>query len=260
MPGTNTLTWAIVTRPAPDHVVLIEAAQALGLRALHVPVHVLEPRPDRWRVAALLDSFDLAIVTSPATSRFLLEVRSVESLRHLTLLAPGPGTAAPLRAVGLNVFCPTGDGTSEAVLKLPQLASIAESGVAILGAPGGRLKIAAELERRGAQVRRMHLYRRRTVLPDPRLFEALSSAGAVLVIVSSVQIVNVLSASIPPECRDAWKNSVFIASSSRVEQSCRAHGLEHVVRARGASAADLLEGLQRALEQRHPKPRAIAQD
>jgi len=246
--GTSeTAVWAVVTRPAPDHAALIEGVEALGLRSLHSPVFVLEPCQDRQQVLGSLTGFDIVIVTSPATARFVVGARPFEILHPVTLIAPGAGTAAPLRAAGLAVSCPSGDGTSEAVLKLPELESIEGCKVAILGAPGGRMKIAAELERRGAHVQRMHLYRRRAIAPDPRLFSLLASATPLVLLISSVQIVESLAGAIPPEYFDHWRRAVFVVSSVRVEQSCRAHGLVRLIRAGGASADELLDGLKRAL-------------
>ncbi len=247
-PASRVPIWAVITRPAPDHAVLVEGAEALGLKSLHSPVHVLEASPDQQRILEALDDVDIAIVTSPATARYVIATRPVGTLRHLTWIAPGAGSAAPLRAVGLKVCWPSDDGTSEAVLMLPELAAIEGRKVAILGAPGGRTRIAAELERRGAQVQWMHLYRRRAIAPDPGLFRLLASGARLVVLVSSVQIVERLTAAIPADCLDAWREAVFVVSSARVEQSCRAHGLDHLIRAKGASTGQLLDGLKRALE------------
>lgn len=237
----------VVTRPAPDHAELVEGVEALGLESLHVPVHVLEPCNDQPQRLAALDDFDIAVVTSPATARFVVEGRAADRLQHLVLIAPGAGTAAPLRAAGLNVISPGADGTSEAVLALPELASIEGARVAILGAPGGRAVLADQLAERGARVRRLHLYRRRAVPPDPKLFALLAAGVPLAVLVSSVQIVEALDAAIPAELRTQWRQTLFICSSLRVQQCCREHGLESSACAGGASAAELLEALRRAL-------------
>jgi uroporphyrinogen-III synthase len=242
------LTRVVVTRPAPDHADLIQGVEALGLPSLHVPVHVLEPFDDQPQRLAALDDSDIAVVTSPATARFLLDRRAAEQLEHLVLIAPGAGTAAPLRAAGLSVFCPAADGTSEAVLALPELASIEGARVAILGAPGGRIMIAEQLADRGARVSRLYLYRRRAIAPDPKLFELLAERVPLAVLVSSVQIVGVLDAAIPLELRPQWRQALFICSSSRVQRCCRDHGLGRYACAGGASAVELLATLRQALQ------------
>lgn len=245
---SRTPTRIVLTRPAPDHLELVEGVEKLGLASLHVPVHVLEPCDDRQRRLAALDDFDIAVVTSPATARFVIEGRAADQLKHLALIAPGAGTAAPLRAAGLNVICPAADGTSEAVLALPALASIEGARVAILGAPGGRAVIAEQLADRGARVSRVHLYRRRAVAPDPKLFDLLDAGVPLAVLVSSVQIVEALDAAVPVELRPQWRQTLFICSSPRVQRCCREHGLDRCTCAGGASAAELLEALRLALQ------------
>lgn len=239
--------WAIVTRPAPDHLELVSGVREMGLRVLHAPLQRLEPVDEVEAVVAELDRIELAIVTSPATARFLLANASCERLARIEWLAPGAGTARILRSAGLPVDCPEGDGTSEAMLALPRLGSVRGLEIAILGAPGGRKLIAEELQRRGARVRFLYLYRRVPTDLPPEWFEILSTAASCVVLVSSVQILEAMDAAVPDALRQQWARCGFVVSSSRVEAACRARGLMHVQHADGASSGELLRALKHFL-------------
>lgn len=240
--------WVVVTRPAPDQVDLIDGVKALGLKVLHAPLHRLEPVDGLVSVLAELDRFDLAIVTSPATARYLLSGTSRERLAGLEWVAPGSGTAQVLLSVGLQVCCPQGGGTSEDLLALPRLESVRGLRIAILGAPGGRRLIADELQRRGAQVEFLYLYRRTPVDLPAKWFELLRSGAKCIVLVSSVQMLEALDDAVPEALRDAWRRCGFVVSSARVEAECRHRGLVDVSRAGGASSVELLKALRRRLK------------
>lgn len=245
----------IVTRPAPDHAALLEALAARGLAVVHSPAFRIAPA-DAAELDAAFDSlqrFDRVVVTSPAAARILTERVDRVGRPGPGLVAPGRGTAAILEAAGLDVVYPETGGTSEHVLALPELQRVAGLKIAVLGAPGGRDAIRRELAGRGADVRRLQIYRRVALPPAEALVEALVEAletrRAPVVLISSLKAFEALTGALEPALREAWLDAKFIVSSQRLASACRAAGASDIRCAAGAANRDMLDALDRVLRE-----------
>ncbi|MDT8449621.1 MAG: uroporphyrinogen-III synthase [Wenzhouxiangellaceae bacterium] len=241
----------VVTRPAPDHAALLEALAARGLAAAHSPAFRIAPAEAGALDAALegLQRFDRIVVTSPAAARILADRVGRPGRPGPGLVAPGRGTAAILEAAGLDVVHPENGGTSEHVLALPELQRVAGLTIAIVGAPGGRDAIRRELADRGADVRRLQIYRRVPMPPAAALVEALEARCPLIVLISSLKAFEELTAALKPELREAWLGAQFIVSSQRLASACRAAGATGIRCAAGAGNHDMLDALDRALRE-----------
>lgn len=233
---------AVVTRPAPDHAGLVREFQRRGFEVVHSPAveRVAEPEPVRRERISGLRNADVLIVISPCAARLLLEAVGQDDLRCARFVTPGAGTGRLLRDSGFRVEWPESGGTSEDLLAGSLLDVPSGTRVGIVGAPGGRRLLDRELERRGATVRRIDLYRRRPCEPSEALQRALDSARPLIVTISSTGAFETLDAAIDGARSSRWRNSTFVVSSERVADACRAAGIDRIVSAGGASDPSIL--------------------
>lgn len=155
----------VVTRPASQAGGLAARISQLGGRALLYPAMDIAPAPDSEMdaIAAGLDRFDLAVFISRNAVEFgaarVLQRRAwPEGLR---LAAIGAGTRRALEDLGLGpVIAPVGLADSEALLALPEMASLAGRQVLVFRGEGGREFLAQTLRARSARVEYAECYRR----------------------------------------------------------------------------------------------------
>lgn len=235
----------VVTRPRPDHLELIRRIEARGLQALHSPAFSLEAL-DATHCRKVFEDcgpFDRLVVTSPMAARVLIAHLDPEVFRGLDLLVPGKGTASVLARVGLRAFFPNRGGTSEDLLQMQLLREVQGVRIGICAASGGRALLGRELLRRGAQVRRLEIYRRIPVEPAPELLQALRLGAQLIVMLSSLNAFEQLTFRLNPDARAQWLGALFIVSSARLESACRAAGAADVRRAQGAGDDAMIAGL-----------------
>lgn len=238
----------IVTRPAPDHRKLMARIAEAGNPAIHCPAFEIEPVPkpvlgDRL---ARLQGFDAVIVTSPVAARLIAAEGDNPRMRNIRFLAPGKGTASVLRAVGLQCRFPDSGGTSEHILAMPDLDGVDGRRVAVVGAPDGRGLLASALSERGASVEKVHVYLRKPLAPVPALIDALRRRLDPVVLISSRQALDMITAALDEELRPAWLNLRFVVSSRRLERACRDAGIPRIRRADGAADEQMLVAASQA--------------
>lgn len=163
MTGTLNGAGVVITRPARQAAGLAREVAALGGRPLVFPAIVILPPSDQ---AALLDvrrdlaRYDFAIFVSANAVEYGVGDPTAWPA-HLLALAPGPGTAAALAAVGIaNVRVPKTTMDSEGLLALPELVDVAGRRIVIFRGDGGRELLRTALEARGAAVVQVECYRR----------------------------------------------------------------------------------------------------
>jgi uroporphyrinogen-III synthase len=153
----------VITRPARQAAGLAREIAALGGRPLVFPAIVILPPAD---VAALrevqwnLARYDIAIFVSANAVEYGVGDPAAWPASILAL-APGPGTAAALAAVGIgNVRIPPTTMDSEGLLALPELQDVAGKRIVVFRGDGGRELLRTALEARGAIVVQVGCYRR----------------------------------------------------------------------------------------------------
>lgn len=205
----------------------------LSLRA----VTDLQAAQDGLR-AALTD--ELVIFTSPAAVRFAAALVPLRS--GATVLAVGSGTARALRRAGVAAPQSPARQDSEGLLdhELLQAPMIGRR-VALVGAPGGRGLLAQELVERGAQLRQVHVYRRKPPRLDRRHLQPLTALPAsALLLLSSGEALQNLCCLLPPPALARLRHATVVVSSARLEALAHAAGFARTRRAASASAEDLL--------------------
>ncbi len=115
-----------------------------------------------YAVADRLEQFDLAIFVSPTAAQKALELLDQRPWpKRLRIAAIGAGTRRELERRGVSsVIAPTGEADSEALLALPELASVQHRAIVIFRGRGGREVLGKTLAERGARVEYAECYRR----------------------------------------------------------------------------------------------------
>jgi uroporphyrinogen-III synthase len=162
---TGTLGGAgiVITRPARQAAGLAQEVAALGGRPLIFPAIVILPPADPTALREVqwhLSRYDIAVFVSANAVEYGVADAAGWPARLLTL-APGPGTAAALAAIGIgNVRIPTTTMDSEGLLALPELETVAGKRVVIFRGDTGRELLKNALQSRGAEVTQVECYRR----------------------------------------------------------------------------------------------------
>jgi uroporphyrinogen-III synthase len=153
----------VITRPARQAEGLAQQIAALGGKPVMFPAIVILPPADRSaleRAQRDLAHYDYAVfVSANAVEYGIADPASWPA--HLVALAPGPGTATALAAVGIDrVRIPATTMDSEGLLALPELADVKGKRIVIYRGSGGRELLGKALSTRGAQVDYVECYRR----------------------------------------------------------------------------------------------------
>ena len=163
MTGALNDAGIVITRPARQAAGLAREIAALGGRPLVFPAIVILPSADVAALRAVqsnLASYDITIFVSANAVEYGVGDPAAWPVRILAL-APGPGTAAALAAVGIaNARVPATRMDSEGLLALPELLDVAGKRIVIFRGDGGRELLRTALEARGATVEQVECYRR----------------------------------------------------------------------------------------------------
>jgi uroporphyrinogen-III synthase len=156
----------VITRPARQSAGLAQQIAALGGKPVMFPAIVILPPADRSalkRAQRDLAKYDYAVFVSANAVEYGVGDPAWWPA-HLVALAPGPGTASALAAVGVGqVRVPATTMDSEGLLTLPELADVAGKRIVIYRGSGGtgtRELLGETLSERGAQVDYVECYRR----------------------------------------------------------------------------------------------------
>lgn len=172
----------VITRPARQAAGLAQQIAALGGKPVMFPAIVILPPADcsaLERAQRNLPQYDYAVfVSANAVEYGVGDPASWPS--HLVALAPGPGTASVLAAVGIGqVRIPATTMDSEGLLALPELADATGKRIVIYRGSGGRGLLGETLSERGAQVDYVECYRRAKPRGDFATMAAAWRAGEI---------------------------------------------------------------------------------
>lgn len=242
----------VVTRPAGTARGMRRRVLALGGRALGLPGLGLRLPEDVDAARAGLRAARAAddwIFTSPAAVRFAFGLLpELRIPRRARVFAVGQGTARALARHRLAAIAPREPQDADGLLALDALAAVRGRSIALVTAPGGRGVIGPQLERRGARLHAVHVYRRTAPRLTRRHFRALDEAASPLfTLVSSGEALARLVAALPDESLARLRRETLVVSSARIRSIARRHGFTTIVLARSALPADLLAASATAL-------------
>ena len=235
----------LITRPARQAGGFAAKIAALGGTPVVFPAIAILPPADAAPLArahAALSSYDYAVfVSANAVEYGAPDARRWP--RSLVALAPGPGTAEALAAVGISdVRIPTTTLDSEGLLALPELADVRGRRVVIFRGDGGREHLGDTLRARGASVDYVACYRR--AAPESGaagLSEAFRDGRIDAVTITSSEGLDNLWSLADEATRDAWRALPTFVPHPRIAARARALGLA-VAQTAGGDAG-LIAGL-----------------
>lgn len=247
----------LITRPAGRADDLCAAIAAQGGSAVHIPllgVAALDPVGDaalcaktRAQIAALA-SYQRVIAISVNAVHF--GVQWLAAQHDLTAL-PGGITwygigGATIAEFARNHIVARGGSvasSSEALLALPELQSVAGENILILRGIGGRETLAATLRARGAQVDYAECYRRVAPQLGAEHNAELQTAAFAAVCVNSAETLGNLAQLANTAALARLQRTALIVPSARVGAEAAALGFSRVKVAVNASTAATLQAL-----------------
>ena len=222
----------LVTRPGQAGRALAEAILSLEGNAIYYPTLEIFAVPSDPVEA------DLAVFTSQYSA-----IHAPAGLRYTTGIAIGPGTAAACQSHGwpLALRAPPGS-TSEDLLELPLLQSVASQHIVIVTGIGGRRFLETPLRQRGAKVSLLPVYRREiTTAPA---YPEIWDAHVQVVICTSAESFAALQQNLGPQAH-AWLARRYILTTSvRVQRLLQAQSFTKILLAKSAQTSDILACLQ----------------
>jgi uroporphyrinogen-III synthase len=161
-------------------------------------------------------------------------------------IALGPATSQVLtQRLGCQVIVPSTGITSEDVLKLPQLESLAGAKIAIFRGSGGRELLAETLRSRGANVDYIEVYARSESHYDSKQLSAdLVAAGVNVISANSVETVKSLIANLGHHF-NKFASVPILVPSVRVAGEANDHGFTNAVNCAGADTSAIIAALKR---------------
>ena len=238
----------VITRPARQAAPLAAEIAALGGNPLIFPSIVILPPSDRGPLESAqrtLADFDYAIFVSANAVEYGVGDPAAWP-RHLIAFAPGPGTAAALRGVGIaDVRLPMTTMDSDGLLELPAFANIAGKRIVIFQGSSGREVLRDALLSRGARVAVVDCYRRsRPSAGTQGLLEAWREGRVDAVTITSSEGLMNLWEILDAEGRGRFAGTPTFVPHARIGARARALGLGKVIVTAPADAgliASLLE-------------------
>jgi len=209
----------IVTRPAQQSAGTVAALRALGAKVVEFPAIRIEPvETNSARAEVVSDDFDWLVYTS--ANAVVFAARRLQAPSRARVAAIGPATAQALRHAGIRVAAqPQRGANSESLLALPEFAAPQGLRVLILRGTEGRDYLHRELERRGATVQVVELYRRVPVTPTPAAIYELAAAlatGTAAIAVTSVDVLRALVRIVPAALDANLRATALVVPGPRV--------------------------------------------
>jgi uroporphyrinogen-III synthase len=234
----------LVTRSQPGADRLVDALTSAGLDAIAIPMLAVEAvaQPDNRKALSELGDFALVIFVSVHAVRFgvpLIDAHWPERPRGPIWIAVGAATAAALQRRGISALVPKLE-SSDGILTLLQTRRVAGQRALIVAGEGGREELQLELDRRGARVDRLEVYRR-----VPRC-----DGGALAGLRNRLAAVVISSADGGRAFAACWEtvggshDVALVVPSARVAKVMRDLGFGVVTTSAGAGADAVIEALE----------------
>jgi uroporphyrinogen-III synthase len=242
----------LVTRPAHQNEELCRLISQAGGIGIPLPMLLIVP-PINVKAARLrlqrLAEFDIAIFISRNAVEQAFELLDSAALPPgPALAAVGAATATALKSRGCEaILMPETDFSSEGLLMLNVLREVRGRRIAIIRGEGGRELLAAELQRRGATVEAMEIYRRQPPAISPAEWQAVFSPAAPdLLTASSTLVLQNLLELIPNDYRNSLVHRPLAVLGERSREYALQQGFQNVYIAPQNDDWGLLQALLKA--------------
>jgi uroporphyrinogen-III synthase len=158
--------------------------------------------------------------------------------------AIGASTAQSLAAYGVVPLSPASQMTSEGLLALPTLQSVAGEKVLIVKGEGGRATLRETLEIRGAQLNELRCYRRVCPsLASGELAQKLIDSQIGLILISSGEGLTNMLALLSPQETTNLQGMGLLVPSRRIAREAEAMGFTNILLAENASDAAFMQAV-----------------
>ena len=214
----------LLTRPEGQVEPLAARLRGQGAAISHFPAIRIALAPPDSTAQAMVEQATYVIFASTNAVRGLMAGPDtlVDAVRHAAAI--GPATEKALLQAGLepDVVAPP-PYNSEALLSTPMLQDLEHRHVVIVRGQSGREMLAEELERRGAKVHYLEVYRREPPTGTLSLGE-IPDGPPEAICVTSVEIAENLLRCIASEEKATLQRSAFIVGNARIAGACRKLG------------------------------------
>ncbi len=216
----------LVTRPEHQAGPLCQLIEQHGGHPIHCPTLVIS-EPQNWAPALTildrLDRYDLAIFTSAnAVNRAMPLIQQRGGIPpRLEIAVIGKATAQALARYGIAPTVQPAQGfTSEILLALPRLQSVAGQTILIVRGEGGRELLAETLMNRNARVDHAEVYRRERPTIDMTDLLTRWRSGAIhsVVITSNESLFNLFDM-LGAAGQDVLRRTPVIVVSTRIQHT-----------------------------------------
>ena len=223
----------LVTRPAGAAASIVQLIKKHGGEAIVFPViDIAGPGDDSALLASLkrLREVDLVIFVSVHAVHgvtALLRRHRLQIPGRTRVAAVGPKTGAQCERAGIKVdFVPRDRINSEGLLEQLSDFEVAGKNILIFRGQSGRELLRQSLQARGASVRYVESYQRKTAdLPVEPLLARWRGNEIDLVVVTSVAVMDALRRLIGPGNHALLEQTPIFTSSRRVAEYCRETGV-----------------------------------
>lgn len=241
-------TRILVTRSGVGGRQLAAVLEDHGVPVIHyAPVRLDAPADPAATRKQLLDCLPIDVLVAPSAEalRQLAELVTHPELGAPLIVVPGPGTASTGARLGFSgIRFPDRAGDSEHILNLPELKQVAGARVLIAAAAGGRDLIETRLRERGAEVRRLEVYRRVATLPAPEVIDRILDEDPLITLLASGGALLGLKQQLPQTCWQTVAAQALVAPSPRVAELAIEAGCARVSVAAGADDGAMLAALR----------------
>ena len=242
----------LVTRPLQRAEELASAILASGGKVVGAPLIEIRGNEELLPeiVAKTLRPSNIVIFLSVNAVEYSL-IKSPDLIPYIAqkkIFAVGQSTAAKLRSLGLAPFFPEKKATSEGLLDLKGLdpQRIKSKNVTVLKGIGGRRKLKAVLEQRGASVVNVNCYKRVTTnVSIKRALRASNIEVPDVIVSTSSAIVKILGGKIESEYLQSLYEVPMVVPSSRVAHTARGFGFTgELIVAKGATTDAIINAVK----------------
>lgn len=217
----------LLTRPEGQVEPLAARLREHGAKISHFPSIRITLTPPDSAAQAMVKPATYVIFASTNAVRGLIAGPDtlVNVVRHAAgVAAIGPATEKALLQAGLkpNVVAPP-PYNSEALLSTPMLQDLEHHHVVLVRGQSGREMLAETLERRGAKVHYLEVYRREPPT-DMLSLEELPDGPPEAICITSVEIAENLLRCVVPEEKTSLQQGIFIVGNTRIADACHKLG------------------------------------
>jgi uroporphyrinogen-III synthase len=240
--------WSLISiRMAGDHADLRASALERGARAVLVSPMRYQPIINRAELKSAL-SADGYVFTSPAAVRFALQSQSWTEAKHKPCFVIGDGSAQGLIDARFSTVCVAKKPNIKSLLQHPALKTLTGGHVAVITAPDGREEWQKVLAKSAKPLQVVYVYARKPIALSSNANKHLQQASLKSArLISSQRLLQALWDQATERARRAMRKSLWVCSSSVLENKLHEMGVERVVNAQSPKPTQMVDALATAV-------------